>query len=37
VDYSKAIEKEIGDDKNKVHYTKYLMKEHKIKKLRGVV
>jgi predicted HTH transcriptional regulator len=34
---AKQIEEEIGDDKNKVHYAlKYLIKEHKVKKVRGL-
>jgi hypothetical protein len=34
---AKQIEKEIGDDKNKVYYAlKYLIKEHKVKKVRGL-
>ena len=34
---AKQLEKEIGDDKNKVHYAlKYLLKEHKVKKVRGL-
>jgi predicted HTH transcriptional regulator len=34
---AKQIEKEIGDGKNKVHYAlKYLLKEHKVKKVRGL-
>jgi hypothetical protein len=33
---AKQLEKEIGD-KNKVHYAlKYLLKEHKVKKVRGL-
>jgi hypothetical protein len=33
---AKQLEKEIGD-KNKVHYAlRYLLKEHKIKKVRGL-
>jgi transposase len=34
---AKQIEKEIGDDKNKVHYAlKHLLKEHKVKKVRSL-
>jgi predicted HTH transcriptional regulator len=34
---AKQLEKEIGDDKNKVRYAlKSLLKEHKVKKVRGL-
>ena len=37
IESAKQLEKEIGDDKNKVHYAlKSLLKEHKVKKVRGL-